>query len=780
MKKLLSAILALFLILNYSIAVQAAENVPEAVMDAAKSVVRILSEGYKSSSTGSGFVIKNEPGEVLITTNNHVVDGDPYSISIWIGDEDLVSAEIVFTVPEKDLCVLKVTDKLDMAPLTLSKDEPNQGEAIYAVGFPGVGDILSDKDAHTSEEATITDGIISAIRSYTIEKNGSPTKILQINAAINSGNSGGPLFNTKGEVIGVNTYKVNENSQGVFGAIDISELWALLDENDITITAAKPETAEEEQAPYVPVEQPKSVAVVRIVLLVMAVLMVAGMLVLALKGKKKKAATLGAILENCPQGLGISDAVSLLMPVAIQLRDMHNNGKLHLQLTADSIMVSANGSKLKDSTGQEAERFNAGFAAPEIYKGAGYGVASDIYSFAAVLYYAVMGKIPSNSLHVEAVEAEVAQLEELNPEFSKVIRHCLADAAENRPQTMQELIYQMSAFNTQTFRLPAQVSEEKSQKKTPYIIIAATAAAAFVAAALIVPGMIEKKNAYQYAVSLLEAENYDHAVLAFTDLGDYKDSAEKILETKFQKATALLKDEKFDAAAELFTELGDYNNSQEQVQLARKEKEYKQALALLDEKDYEAAYKAFESLKDHRDAADYLSRFEIKQLKLSCTSERNGEEEWTESYEYDNGRMSKMTCKFTKNASVSFFGYSLSASSIPAGEKYASVSAVYTYDDENDSKKVNIFGTKKNLLETRIYEYDSEGRVIRESFDKKSGSDDTTYVYTYDSNGNKTERKWYQNLTGSGTPYEYRTFKYDENNGVIEESYKYNWWFRSS
>ena len=205
MKKIISTVLCLFILLSCILPAMAATGVPEEVMESTKSVVRILSKYFNGSATGYGFVIKNEPGEVLIATNDHVVEGNPTSISIWVGEDRMVNAEIVFTTSEKDLCVLKVTDTVDMKPLKLSKEEPQHGAAIYVVGYPGAGDILSDTQAHTSDSVTITDGIISAIRSFTIEKGGNPVKLLQVNAAINSGNSGGPLFNTEGVVVGVNT-----------------------------------------------------------------------------------------------------------------------------------------------------------------------------------------------------------------------------------------------------------------------------------------------------------------------------------------------------------------------------------------------------------------------------------------------------------------------------------------------------------------------------------------------------------------------------------------------
>lgn len=779
MKKMLSILIMLVLILNLALTAGAAESVPQPVLDATTSVVRILSEGYKASGTGSGFVIQNEPGNVLIATNDHVVSGSPYSISIWIEDETLVNAEIVFTVPEKDICVLKVKDGLDMEALTLSEEDPQQGDAVYAVGFPGVADILSDKDAHTSEEATITDGIISAIRSYTIEKTGEPVKLLQINAAINSGNSGGPLFNARGEVIGINTYKVNADSQGVFGAIHISELWTLLEEHDIVLAQEEPKAEQEEAEAYVPLVQPKSVAAVRIGCLVLAGFLFAGILLRILMGKKKRNFTLREIMEMHPEGLADTDAVALLMPVAVALRDLHNNGRLHLQLSPDNIEVSAARISIKAATDQEIHRFNTGFAAPEIYQGAGFGISSDVYSFAAMLYYALTGEIPANSLHRAELTENLTQLGVRNPELTELIRSGLAETPQDRPKTMQELIYQMSAFHTGAFRLPTDAGKEKKGKLIP-VLAMATAMAIFVIAALVIPGMMEKQNTYNYAVSLAEEGKYDHAVLTFEELGDYRDSAEKITATKFSKATALLEEKQYDAAAAIFTELDGYSNSEEQLQLIRAEKAYAEAMELLDDEAYEDAYHAFEALGDHRDAAEYLSRFKIEQKKVRVTSSRDGEEEWTEVYEYRNGRLAKTVIEYNKNASASYFGYTLNASSISPGEKTASMSAVYTYDDENDTEKINIFGTTKNLLETRFYEYDKDGNLIRDIRDKKNGSDDLTYVNVYDNNGNKIERKWYQNLTGTGTPYEQRTFKYDAHNEIIEESYKYNSWYLSN
>lgn len=460
MKKLISTVLCLFILLSCILPTMAATGVPEEVMESTKSVVRILSKYYNGAATGSGFVIKNEPGEVLIATNDHVVEGNPTSISIWVGEDRMVDAEIVFTTSEKDLCVLKVTDDVDMKPLKLSKEEPQHGAAIYVVGYPGAGDILSDTQAHTSESVTITDGIISAIRSFTIEKGGNPVKLLQVNAAINSGNSGGPLFDTEGVVVGVNTYKVNADSQGVFGSVAISELWSLLDQYGIEI----PERLEVVEAEEEEVKEEAS--------FLMSVLICAGavglILVMILIAKfrssktprrkrrdlKVQAITLQTHMEKYPQGLGIGGAVSLLLPIAIQLRNLHNDGKLHLQICPENIIIGADGASLKDPSSQETGRFNSGFAAPEIYRGAGFGITSDIYSFAAVLLYATTGKVPANSLQQDALEQDFSLLDDVI--FAQITRKAMASNILDRTQSMQELIYSIAVYN-------APVQERQSQ-----------------------------------------------------------------------------------------------------------------------------------------------------------------------------------------------------------------------------------------------------------------------------------------------------------------------------
>ena len=262
MRKYLSLLFCIILLTNLCVSANAATGVPEEVIRATDSVVFITlaSDDYSDEdlayireqypeyvfknggyeyvieSSGSGFVIKAENGETLIATNNHVVEDDHEGIFVWVTDKKTAHAEVVFSIPDKDLSVIRINESINKKPVKMSEADANRGEAVYVVGFPGAGNVLSDSLARTSDEATITDGIISAVRSFTVVDGGDSAKILQINAAVNSGNSGGPLFNTEGEVIGVNTYGVEGGTQGVFGAVAISELHALLEKYGIEIS----------------------------------------------------------------------------------------------------------------------------------------------------------------------------------------------------------------------------------------------------------------------------------------------------------------------------------------------------------------------------------------------------------------------------------------------------------------------------------------------------------------------------------------------------------------
>ena len=156
-----------------------------------------------ASSVGSG-VVMDEKGSIL--TNLHVAaSAHDLKVTFWNG---LVSdAEIVGAQPEDDLAVIKakvVPD--DLKPATLvSTRGLKPGDPVVAVGFPfGIG-------------PSVSSGVVSGLkREWVFNDDRRAKNLIQFDAAANPGNSGGPLVNTKGEVVGIVTGILNPGKQGVF------------------------------------------------------------------------------------------------------------------------------------------------------------------------------------------------------------------------------------------------------------------------------------------------------------------------------------------------------------------------------------------------------------------------------------------------------------------------------------------------------------------------------------------------------------------------------------
>jgi len=150
--------------------------------------------------SGSGVFISDQ-GYIL--TNNHVVEG-AQEVSVILSDGTTEKAAIVGTDLYADLAVLKVDGKVPAVAALGNSDVLNPGETVIAIGSP-LGDFKN----------TVTVGVVSATGrtidtgdGYQIED------LIQTDAAINQGNSGGPLLNLAGEVIGINTLVVRSTGTG--------------------------------------------------------------------------------------------------------------------------------------------------------------------------------------------------------------------------------------------------------------------------------------------------------------------------------------------------------------------------------------------------------------------------------------------------------------------------------------------------------------------------------------------------------------------------------------
>lgn len=239
---------------NGTVATVAQASMPSVVAITTVSVQEIpsffgySSHQYKSASTGSGIIVGDNDDELLIATNNHVVDGATTLSVCFIGDdvanaetetvnagdngdlnvEDAVSAKIKGTDADNDLAVVAVK-KSDIPEDTLnqikiaqigSSDDLAVGQQVVAIGNAlGYGQ-------------SVTSGWISALnRTISTDDGTNSTGLIQTDAAINPGNSGGALLNMKGELIGINSAKYADSAvEGMGYAIPISKAKPILEE----------------------------------------------------------------------------------------------------------------------------------------------------------------------------------------------------------------------------------------------------------------------------------------------------------------------------------------------------------------------------------------------------------------------------------------------------------------------------------------------------------------------------------------------------------------------
>lgn len=192
LKVLLSWVVVMAIVLAISLPVSAIEFNAEEIYES----VFVI---YSGKSLGSGFSV----GKNCIVTNAHVIDDmQDVTIKSYAGIE--YKAFVLGIDPRKDIAVLGVRD-VEFPYLIMAEEEfINIGDDIYAIGAP------------KSMAYTLTKGIISSK-----EREMDKSTYIQIDAAINEGNSGGPLLNNKGQVLGMNTLKISD-SEGIGLAIPIN------------------------------------------------------------------------------------------------------------------------------------------------------------------------------------------------------------------------------------------------------------------------------------------------------------------------------------------------------------------------------------------------------------------------------------------------------------------------------------------------------------------------------------------------------------------------------
>ena len=214
----------------------AAQSIADVVERTRAGVVRIAG----ASGSGSGFVV-DSAGHIL--TNEHVIEGAG-RLAVVFDDGTRLTAQVVASDPARDIALLKVetTRRLTVLHLATSTRE---GEQVVALGYP----------LDLSDRITVTQGIVSSFRRF------GDVDYVQTDAATNPGNSGGPLLNLRGEVVGMNTSVRREiqdreyDAQGIGFAIRYDVLSSRL---PIMMSGASPATPIPTHTPTPRVASPQS------------------------------------------------------------------------------------------------------------------------------------------------------------------------------------------------------------------------------------------------------------------------------------------------------------------------------------------------------------------------------------------------------------------------------------------------------------------------------------------------------------------------------------------
>lgn len=324
----------------------------------------------------------------------------------------------------------------------------------------------------------------------------------------------------------------------------------------------------------------------------------------------------------------------------------------------------------------------------------------------------------------------------------KDLWHCVCGAVNRQGETVchscQKSIYDLKNLDLETLKehkeqrvaREQEQAEKKAAATQKTIKVLATVlivAAVFCIAASFANDAIKKNHAYNSAIAMIDAKQYDEAIAILQELADYKDSAQQIQiakegkqEMAYAKAVALLEEKDYKGAVSAFEALGKYRDSANLLI----ESNYQYAMELIAQEDFAGAHSVLRTIPEYKDAAEYLSHMYMVPQKITSTIDRGREDAFF------------------------YFGYNSDGKMNEAREVVGTSSWSFSFSEDG------VFTDLYDLSGERILTYVTTSNGLVTSYDM-SGE-----AYRYDEHGNLIAGKWVEH-TGR---------KYDEHGNRTDNS----------
>ena len=287
------------------------------------------------------------------------------------------------------------------------------------------------------------------------------------------------------------------------------------------------------------------------------------------------------------------------------------------------------------------------------------------------------------TVYNDAVEAmQEAEKGNFSFKWEKAIR-MLAREGLNGYRDVEELRKQAEQRYEECRNAEEKERKAKERRKKTLTIAAVVVVMLACAIAWCIPNVIIPNNKYQQAVALRESGQYDDAIAAFAELGDYGDTKTQIAETWYQKALLSRENGMYEYAYTIFSSLGDYSDAAQQLS----ETKYQQAVSLREAGEYESAIAVFASLNDYRDAETQIEEMKQEKYQQAVTLRENGQYDdaiaaFAELGDYRNVTAQIMKTKYQKAVALRENG------------QYDESIAVFTELNDYSDAKVQISETK--------------------------------------------------------------------------------------